>query len=227
MASTTTLLVVVIGLLIVLMLGLVAWYVWDASLASPVGSAPSPNGSNPSSPVPAPSPVPSPGGLVPAPSPVPSSLSPGGSVPAPVPSVAPSPVSTLTPPAETYAWRSGSWGGCERSGQWCNRYRSVTCVDSQGRTVPNDRCPGGSMPSVKESCNYPERNACYAGTWAPDGDFGPCTLHNIVIDGRRVTCGPSAGSQTRNIKCEGGGACDPLNMDLSLLSRTCDVPCPV
>jgi hypothetical protein len=210
--TSTPLLVVVIGILIVLILGLVAWYVWDTSRSSSVPSAHSPSVEE-DTPAPAPSDsVPSPSSETPSPD----------DDPAPVPSLLPSVASS---PTETYEWRSDSWGNCQLSGHSCNRYRSVTCADSQGRVVPNSQCPGW-MPPVRESCNYPERSVCYAGKWVADGDFEPCKLHNIVIDGQRVTCGAGAGSQTRKVKCEGPGACDPLSPDLTNLQfRSCDIPC--
>ena len=214
----STTLVLVFGFcLLSLMVGVVAWYVWgNGKSLLPWSPAPMV--------APSPAAVPLIPSVVQAPSPSPPWIPSVSQAPSPavlLHSPAPSPAQI---PSETYEWKPGSWGGCELSGQWCNRYRSMSCADSQGRTVPNDQCPGW-MPSVKESCNYPERSACYAGKWVADGDFGPCKLHNIVIDGRRVTCGVDAGSQTRNVKCE-GGACDPLSPDLmQLQSRACNIPC--
>lgn len=104
-------------------------------------------------------------------------------------------------PLWSYAWQTGSWGGCSVSCGGGYQYRTVTCRRSDGVNMPDAACAGVSKPATSQSCNT---HSCYSYSWYTGSWGSSCSAYcGSGTYYRSVYCRRSDGTQVSDAYCDG------------------------
>jgi hypothetical protein len=127
----------------------------------------------------------------------------------------------------TYAWITGSWGGCQTACGTNTQVRTVNCRRCDGVIVGDSLCDAGSRPPTSQSCTV------WTFSWVTSGWTSCPTTCGVGVQTRTVSCIRCDGQAAASSSCSAGSrptasqSCESYTYDWTTPSWSpCSGTCP-